>query len=193
MRNRRAISAVVGSVFLIAVAMGTLSYVSYTLDVMGNFSEQMAAEEVRQQAKQEEAYQVETIDVITGDKLGGSIKNSGDIPVEITTLYVDEQDVDDVVRKYTLDAAISPGDTVNIQDLADIDIDPTKGYNMKVVSSRGEVNTFHVNSVSNQNVYMTLTASPTIIPSTFTTTLHYSIVNNMTNGKLSLQRNSINE
>ena len=182
MRTRRAISAVVGTVFLVAVVMGTLSYVSYTLDVMGNFSEQMAVEEVRQLAKQEESYQIETIDVLTGDKLGGSIKNSGDIPVKITTLYVDEQGVDDVVQKYTLDASIAPGQTVDIQSLADIDIDPTKGYNMKVVSSRGAVDTFHVNSVSDQNVYMTLTASPTIIPSTFTTTLHYTIVNNMTNG-----------
>lgn len=182
MKSRRGLSAVVGSVFLIAIVMGTLSYVSYTLDVMGNFSESMAVEEIRQEEKRQESYEVETIDIITGDKLGGTIKNSGDIPVEIATLYIDEQGVDDVVRKYTLDTAIAPGGTIDIQNLVDIDIDPTKGYNMKVISSRGEVDTFYVNSVSDQNVYMTLTASPTIIPSTFTTTLHYTVVNNMTNG-----------
>ena len=182
MKTRRAISAVVGTVFLVAVVMGTLSYVSYSLDVIGNFSEQMAVEEVRQLAKQEEAYQIETIDVLVGDKLGGSIKNSGEIPVQITTLYVDEQDVDDVVRKYTLDATISPGSTVNIQDLVDIDIDPTKGYNMKVVSSRGDVNSFYVNSISNDNVYMNLIPNPSVIPSTFETTLMFTVVNNMSNG-----------
>jgi len=121
-------------------------------------------------------------EIIQAFKLDGVIKNTGEIPVKITTLYIDEQGVNDVVQKYTLDAEIAPGNTVDLASLVDFTMDSAKGYNMKVVSSRGEVNSFYVNSLADENVYMTLTAHPTIVPSTFTSTLLYSIVNNMTNG-----------
>ena len=182
MTSHRGLSAVVGTVFLIAVVIGALSYVSYSLEIMGNFSESLIVEESRQQAKQSEAFEIESIDITDSDQLDGVIKNTGDIPVQLTTLWIDEQDVNDVVQKFTLDAELSPGESVDISSLVDFTMDSTKGYNMKVVSSRGEVNSFYVNSVANQDVYMTLTASSTVIPSTFSTTLLFTVVNNMTNG-----------
>ena len=182
MTAHRGLSAVVGTVFLIAVVMGALSYVTYSLDVMGNFSESLIAEESRQKDKQSEAFQIESIDVTGANKLDGVIKNTGQIPVKLTTLWIDEQDVNDVVQKFTLNKEIAPGDSVDLSSLVDFDMDPTKGYNMKVVSSRGAVNSFYVNSLANENVYMKLTATPTIIPSTFTSTLLFTVVNNMSNG-----------
>lgn len=182
MTSHRGLSAVVGTVFLIAVVMGALSYVSYSLDVMGNFSESLIAEESRQSDKQSEAFEISSIDVTIDSKLDGVIKNTGEIPVKITTLWIDEQGVNDIVQKYTLDAEIAPGNTVNINSLVDFTMDSTKGYNMKVVSSRGEVNSFYVNSLANENIYMILTPSSSVIPSTFSTTLMFTVVNNMSNG-----------
>lgn len=182
MKSHRGLSAVVGTVFLVAVVIGALSYVSYSLDVMGNFSESLIAEESRQKDKQSEAFQIESIDVTAANKLDGVIKNTGEIPIKLTTLWIDEQGVNDVVQKFTLNEEIAPGNSVNVSDLVDFDMDPTKGYNMKVVSSRGEVNSFYVNSLANENVYMSLTATPTVIPSTFTSTLLFTVVNNMSNG-----------
>lgn len=182
MTSHRGLSAVVGTVFLVAVVIGSLSYVSYSLEIMGNFSESLIVEESRQQAKQSEAFEIESIDVTASDQLDGVIKNTGEIPVELTTLWIDEQGVDDVVQKFTLNEELSPGESVDISSMVDFTMDSTKGYNMKVVSSRGEVNSFYVNSLANEDVYMTLTASPSVIPSTFSTTLVYTVVNNMTNG-----------
>ncbi|MGY5147643.1 MAG: LamG-like jellyroll fold domain-containing protein [Candidatus Nitrosopumilus sp. bin_7KS] len=182
MKSHRGLSAVVGTVFLIAVVVGSLSYVSYSLDMMGDFSQSLIVEESRQRDKQSEAFEISSIDVTADDKLDGVIKNTGEIPLQLTTLYIDEQGVNDIVNKTTINETIAPGNSVNIRDLVDVNMDPTKGYNMKIITSRGAVNSFYVNSISDQNIYMTLTAIPTIIPSTFTTTLHYTIVNNMTNG-----------
>jgi len=184
MRSHRGLSAVVGTVFLVAVVLGALSYVSYSLDVMGNFSESLIAEESRQKDKQTEAFEVSTIDVTTANKLDGIVKNTGEIPVELKTLYIDEQGVNDVVQKFTLNEAIAPGNTVNLIDLVDFDIDPTKGYNMKVVSGRGEVNAFFVNSPSTENLQMYISAIPEYVPTSFTTTVLYSVVNNMSNGNV---------
>ncbi len=182
MSTHRGLSAVVGTVFLIAVVMGALSYVTYSLDVMGNFSESLIAEESRQNAKQSEAFEISSIDVTGANKLDGVIKNTGEIPVKITTLWIDEQGVNDVVQKYTIDAEIAPGNTIDLASLIDVPMDSAKGYNMKVVSSRGAVNSFYVNSLADENVYMKLTALPTVIPSTFESTLLFTVVNNMSNG-----------
>ena len=151
MNSHRGLSSIIGAVFLIAILIGALSYISYSLEIMGNFSESLITEESRMKDKQNEAFEITSIDITAANKLDGIIKNTGEIPVKLTTLWIDEQGVNDVVQKFTLDAAIAPGNTVNILDLADYTIDPTKGYNMKVVSSRGVVNSFYVNSPSQEN------------------------------------------
>jgi hypothetical protein len=182
MSSHRGLSAVVGTVFLVAVVIGALSYVSYSMDVLGNFSESLIAEESRQKDKQGEAFEISSIDVTGANKLDGVIKNTGEIPLKITTLWIDEQGVNDVVQKYILDAEIAPGNTVDLSSLVDVDMDSTKGYNMKIVTSRGEVNSFYVNSLADENIYMTLVPSSQVIPSTFSTSLLFTVVNNMSNG-----------
>ncbi|MCV0430090.1 LamG-like jellyroll fold domain-containing protein [Nitrosopumilus sp.] len=182
MTSHRGLSAVVGTVFLVAVVVGALSYVSYSLDVMGNYSQSLIVEESRQRDKQSEAFEISSIDITASDKLDGIIKNTGEIPVKITTLYIDEQGVNDVVQKFDLDAEIAPGNTADLSSLVDFTMDVDKGYNMKVVSSRGEINSFYVNSLADENVYMSLTPNPSVIPSTFESTLLFTVVNNMSNG-----------
>ena len=61
MSSHRGLSAVVGTVFLVAVVIGALSYVSYSMDVLGNFSESLIAEESRQKDKQGEAFEISSI------------------------------------------------------------------------------------------------------------------------------------
>ena len=182
MKSHRGISAVVGSVFLVAVLIGAMSYVTYSLDLLGNFSESLIVEESRQKDKQSEAFEISSIDVTIDSKLDGVVKNTGEIPVKLTTLWIDEQGVNDVVQKFTLDTQIAPGRTVNLSSLVDFTMDSAKGYNMKIVSSRGGVNSFYVNSLANENIYMTLTPSSSVIPSTFSTVLVFTVVNNMSNG-----------
>jgi len=184
MTHHRGLSAVVGTVFLIAIVIGAMSYISYSLDVMGNFSESLISEESRQRDKQDEAFEISSIDITAANKLDGIIKNSGEIPIQLKTLYIDEQGINDVVQKFTLNTSISPGNTVNLKDLVDFDMDATKGYNMKVVSSRGEVNSFYVNSPSQQKLPMYLRTIPEYVPSEFTTTVLFSVVNNMSNNNV---------
>ena len=183
MKSHRGLSAVIGTVFLIAIVVGALSYVSYSLEMMGNFSESLIVEESRQKNKQAESIEIVSID-LTGDKLDGVIKNTGEIPVQLNTLWIDEQGVNDVVQKYILDAQISPGKTINLISLVDVDMYSTKGYNMKVVSSRGDVNSFYVNSASQENIDIKMIAIPETIVTKFDATLLMTVVNNMSNNNI---------
>ena len=149
MRTHRGLSAVIGTVFLIAVVVGALSYISYSVDTMGNFSEQLIAEESRQRDIQEEKFDLITVDIDTvTDKLDATIKNTGEIPLKITTLYLDKLgDNTDVVQKIEIDQTIAPGNSFDfLSESIDVDIEPGEGYSMKLVSSRGETQTFYLNS-----------------------------------------------
>ncbi len=88
MKSHRGLSSVIGAVFLIAIVIGALSYISYSLEIMGNFSEALITEESRLKDKQVEAFQITSVDVATG-KLDVVIKNTGQIPLKIATLYID--------------------------------------------------------------------------------------------------------
>jgi len=181
MTSHRGLSSVVGTVFLIAVVMGSLSYVTYSLDMLGNFSESLIVEESRQNNKQNESFEITSVDV-TDSKLNTVIKNTGEIPLQITNLYIDEQDVDDVVQKITIDKTIAPGSSFDLlTEGIDVDIDPTKGYNLKMSTSRGNAESFFVNSGSVEPLLFNLNAIPKTVSTTFAATLLFTVANNMSN------------
>lgn len=182
MKSHRGISAVVGTVFLIAIVIGALSYVSYSLDILGNFSEQLVAEESRQRNIQNEEFDITSIDVTSLNKLNATIKNTGEIPLKITTLWIDEQGVDDVVQKITIDKTIAPGRTFDFtHENIDIDIDPAKGYNLKMLSSRGQTQSLYINSGSVEPLSMYVHVLPAKVSTGFPATLLFVVTNNMSN------------
>jgi len=89
MKSHRALSSVIGAVFLIAILVGALSYISYSFELMGNFSEVLITEDSRLKEKQNEAFEITSVDFTAANKLDVVIKNTGQIPVKITTLYID--------------------------------------------------------------------------------------------------------
>ncbi len=182
MRKHRGLSTAVGTVFLVAVVIGALSYVTYSMNVLGNFSEYLITEEKRQKDQKTESFEISSLQIDAQSKLDGVVKNTGEIPVKITNLWIEEDGAPDTVKKIPIDRTIAPGKTFNLVDDVDFVMDPLKGYNMKMVTSRGQVQTFAVNSASSGSMWMQLTGVPTTIPSTFETTLFYTVVNNMTNG-----------
>jgi len=182
MNSHRGLASVVGAVFLIAIVIGALSYITYSIGIMGNFSEALITEESRLKDKQSEAFQITSIDFTAANKLDVVIKNTGQIPLKITTLYIDEMGVNDVVNKTTINKTISPGSSFDfLSESIDIDIDPTKGYNLKLITSRGETQTFYLNSASQEPLDIRLIVLPDRIPTGFDTTLIMVVVNNMSN------------
>ena len=63
MRKHSGLSTVVGAVFLVAVVVSSLSYVTYSMNTLGNFSESLITEEKRQKDKQDEAFEILSMDI----------------------------------------------------------------------------------------------------------------------------------
>jgi len=182
MKSHRGLSSVIGAVFLIAIVIGSLSYITYSLEVMGNFSEAIITEESRLKDKQKEAFVITSVDITGADKLDAVIKNTGQIPLKITTLYLDKQGSTDPVLKIPIDVTIAPGRSFNFLDeLIDIDIDDDAAYSMKFITSRGETLTSYLHSAANQSMDITVVAIPDVVASSFSSTIIMTVVNNMTN------------
>ena len=181
MRTHRGLSAVVGTVFLVAVVIGALSYVTYSMNILGNFSESLITEEKRQKDKQGEAFEITSVEITPASKLDGIITNTGQIPLEIKSLWIEEVGAANSVKKFDIGTTIAPGNQLDLIDSVDFDMDAAKGYAMKVVSGRGEVQTFYVNSVGSNSLYLTSRTIPEVVSTEFDTTVLFTVTNNSTN------------
>jgi|CXWL01.1.fsa_nt_gi hypothetical protein len=184
MRKHRGLSAVIGTVFLVAVVVSSLSYVTYSMNVLGNFSESLITEEKRQKDKQGEEFEITSVDITPTNKLDGVVKNTGQIPLEIKSLWIEEIGAPESVKKFDIGATIAPGNQLDLINSVDFDMDTTKGYAMKMVSGRGHVQSFYVNSPSSQSLMLNIHAIPEFVPSEFTTTVLFTVVNNMSNNNI---------
>ena len=184
MRKHNGLSTVVGMVFLAAVVVSSLSYVTYSMNVLGNFSESLIAEESRQKDQQNEQMEIVSVDITSANKLDAIVKNSGKVPLKVTTLWIEEQGVNDSVKKINVNQTIYPGNTINLYPTVDFDMDPIKGYNMKLVTARGDVQPFYVNSPSSQTLLLNIHTLPKYVPSEFTTTILFTVVNNMSSNNV---------
>jgi len=180
MKSHRGLSSAVGAVFLIIVLTTGMTYVATSINTIGDFSEQVIVQDTQRMEKEKESFEITFIDIKSG-KLEGVIQNTGQVPLKITKLWIDEKGIPDEVQKISVDAAAGIGDTINLIDFIDYNMDPLKGYNMKFVTSRGEVQSYFVNSSDEIKLHTQLNALPETIPIGFDTIILFTVTNNSTN------------
>jgi len=118
-----------------------------------------------------------------------TISNSGDIPVKLTRLWVENTtDSSWPTSKFNLNVPISSGGSVmNIgQGLGLVALD-TQSYKIKLVTERGNTQQVFVNSVGSESLYLNLRATPTLIPTGFSSKIALEVVNTGTQTLLNLQ------
>jgi len=180
MKSHRGLSSAVGAVFLIIVLTTGMTYVATSINTIGDFSEQVIVQDTHRMAKEKEAFEITFIGIKDG-KLDGVIQNTGQIPLKISKLWIDEKGINDEVQKINVDAVIAIGDTINLSDYnIEYPMYPDKGYNMKFVTSRGEVQSYFVNSSDEIRLHTQFNALPQTVAKGFETTLLYTVYNNAT-------------
>ncbi|MCV0411637.1 LamG-like jellyroll fold domain-containing protein [Nitrosarchaeum sp.] len=180
MKTHKGLSAIIGTVFLVAIVIGALSYVTYSMNILSDFSESLITEEKRQSDKQSEKFDITSVEITPANKLDGVISNTGQIPVKIKTLWIEEAGSPDTVKKFDIGEIISPGNKLDLLNSIDFDIDSTKAYTMKIISDRGTTQTFYVNSVGTSSLYMNTRTIPPTISNSFDATILMTVTNNAT-------------
>ncbi|MCV0411557.1 LamG-like jellyroll fold domain-containing protein [Nitrosarchaeum sp.] len=151
------------------------------MNILSDFSESLITEEKRQKEKQTEAFEITSVEITPLDKLDGVVTNTGQVPLGVKTLWIEETGTPDSVRKFDIGEIIAPGNQVNLLDIVDFDMDSTKGYTMKMISDRGTIKTFYVNSVGSSSLYVTARSIPPTISNSFDATILMRVTNNSTN------------
>ena len=181
--NRRGISTVVGAVFFIIIFTTAISFVTYDMNLINNFTSAFVTKSQSDADANHEEFSV-TKATIDKNKFNITIQNSGNIPISINRLWVqNKSDITWGTSKYDIGQTVYPGNSLgSIGQNIPLYAKSTQGYDIKLVTARGNEKEFFVNSASQAPLYLQLFALPSSGPNNFNTTLLLGVTNNMTNG-----------
>ncbi|MHA7733890.1 LamG-like jellyroll fold domain-containing protein [Nitrosopumilus sp. S6] len=179
MKERRALSTVVGGVFFLIVIMTAASYLTYSMGLFDTFSQTVFVIDQEREDRQKETFEISNI-LIENKKFNLTVENTGELPIKLSRLWVENTTGTDQVYKYDLDYVVSTGSTItNIGQNLGLTALDSQTYKMKLVTDRGSTKEFLVNS-ANESLLLQLFALPEEVPTDFKTTLLLSVTNNAT-------------
>ncbi|MCV0372583.1 MAG: LamG domain-containing protein [Nitrosarchaeum sp.] len=180
MKNRRALSTLVGAVFFIIAASSTVAYVSYSMNVIDSFSQSVIIKESVDEARNSESFEI-TDAIISNNKFDLTVQNTGKLPVKLTKLWVENTtDTTWNATRFIIDQTIPPSGSVSGigQSISLYAVD-TQAYSISLISERGNSKTFSFNSVPDQSISINLHAAPENIANGFSTTLFMTVTNDL--------------
>ena len=170
-----------GAVFAIIAFTTTIGYITYSMNVLDNFSQVTLSKNQEVADRDKEQFDV-TGFAITNNKFNITVQDTGNLPVKFTRLWVENKTITDWVSKFDISKSVSPGATLtNIGQDIQLNVLTTKSYDVKLVTERGNVKEFTVNSASLQPLDLKIYVLPGVINTGFATTVLFTVTNNMTN------------
>jgi len=190
-KKRRGIGSVVGIVFALIAITTTLSFASYNMDVLNKFNQVIMVQYEQSIDQLVEEFDIVSVEITSDKKFNIDVQNTGKIPINLARLWVREDITgpDPIISKYNINKSVYPG--VIITDIGE-ELDPpliydsNKSYKMKLSTERGNTKEFFINSANEESLYMTLQATPAMVPRGFSTTVTYKVVNNMSSNNILL-------
>jgi len=183
--KRRALSTVIGVLFFVIVMASTISYVGYSMDLIGNLAEAVTVKQDQNFNRQNEEFKI-TDARVDFNEFNLTVKNTGTIPINITRMWA--QNITDSSwnqTKYQLNQIVSPGGLVsNIGQGTGLVALDSESYGLKLVTERGNSLLTQVLSGSNHSFEMTLFHSPASPLTNQNVTLLFSVKNNLTDGSI---------
>lgn len=187
--KRRALSTIVGAVFFVIVMASTISYVAYSMNLIDDLARSVDVKQDENLNKQNEEFKVMGTTVDGNNKFNITVQNSGNIPIKITRLYVENTtDSNWNPTKYEINTEIAPGEQKHsIASNLSLDYVDSESYLFSFLTERGNTEKFAINSGGNQPLYTDLFALPNTVPTGFNTVFLYTVVNNSTGQLLNIQ------
>jgi len=183
--KRRGLSTVVGAVFFVVVMSSTISYVTYSMNLIGNLAESITITQVQDQNRQNEEFKISHVHV-DNNEFNLTVTNTGTIPINITRMWA--QNMTDPLWNQTnhkLNELVSPGGSVsNIGVGTGLVALNSESYDLQLVTERGNSINTQILSVSGQPLEMILFSNSNSPLSDQEVTLLYAVKNNLTEGSV---------
>lgn len=174
--------------FVIAIIATAITYTAFSMEQITELAETIEAKQVVDFQQTTESFEIVKVRN-DNNQFNMTVTNTGDIPVHLTRLWVENTtDSSWPVSKFDLDLAIGPGDTVkNIGQNIGLTALDTQSYYAQLISERGNQKQMFLNSVGDSPLFLRLTATPAVMPTTFSTTVTLEVINTGTQQLLNLQ------
>jgi len=180
MKSRRGIGSVVGTVFAILALSTTVGYITYSMNVLDKYNQSILTTNQNAIDRSKEQIQITKV-TIDNNRFNITAVNTGNIPIHLTRLWATNTTDPTKVFRYNINynlTTVTPQSKIG-QSLSLI-ARTNQAYDIKLISERGNVKEFTVNSVSTAPLNIQFIALPSYIPSGFTTTLVMLVTNNGT-------------
>ena len=189
LKNRRALSAVIGGVFMLIMMSTSITYTAVSMNQVAELAEEVSEKQVLDYEQTTEEFEIVKVS-IDNNQFNMTVKNTGDIPVHLTRFWVENTTSDStwLPGKYEMDIDIGSGQTVkNIGQNIGLTALDTESYQMDLISKRGNSEKVFLNAVGEESNYVKLRAIPSTVAPGFSTTLILEVVNTGTTQLLNLQ------
>jgi len=187
MKSRRGLSSVVGMVFAIIAIVTTVGYVTFSLNVLDSFNQSVLAKNQMLIDAGKENFQIYSAQITNG-KFNVAISNTGNLPINITRMWVQNTttNVVDWTNSYNChNCIVSPGSILkNIGQNMPVGANLGYTYNLKLVTSRGNSIQFSMGSPGVKPLFLQLQIIPNSVSSYNNATLLLGVTNNLTSSNL---------
>jgi len=191
MRSRKGLSTVVGMVFALIALATSIGYITYSMNILDQYNQVVIAKNQQTIDNGRENFQLYAT-TIKNNRFNVTVINTGNLPINITRMWVQNYSVADSVNYYTINSLVSPGATmINIGQSIPLSVNPASNgyYNIKLVTTRGNSLQFNMGSPGTKPLYMQMIINPPQITSSSgppyqNATILYQVTNNSTSNNL---------
>ena len=177
---------------MIIVITTAITYTTFSMNQITQLAETIQIKQNDDFKRTTESFDVVNIS-IDNNQFNMTVKNTGDLPIHLNRLWVENTtDSSWPISKYDIDYSLAPGNTTtNIGQDIGLSVLDTQSYYAQLISDRGNQNQVFVNSVGESPLFLRLTATPAVMPTTFQTTVTLEVINTGNTQLLNLQPNMI--
>jgi len=181
-KYRRGLSSVVGMIFLVVVLSSVLGYFTFGIHLVEQVNDQVISKGIESADKSNENFEITNVRIDAG-KFNLTIQNTGEIPINITRLWINNMtDNSWPLQNFTLNTIVTPKQIItNVGQNTPLYALDSQAYSMKLITQRGNSKVISINSPNQEKLDLKLIALPETVSDKFRTTLMLTVTNNMTN------------
>lgn len=185
MKKRRGLSSVIGMIFLVIVLSSVIGYFTYGINLIEKVSDEVAIKGIQSIDKSKENFEVVNIGITDG-KFDLTIKNTGQLPINFTRLWVNNM-TDPLwsLKNFTLNEISAPGQiSYNVGQNLELHALESQSYDLRLVTERGNLFNVQITSPQDEALEMNLFSTSKSVVTGQNVTLWFGVTNNVTDGSV---------
>ena len=185
MKYRRGISSIIGMIFLIVILSSVIGYFTYAIDLVEQVNDQVIMKGIERFDQFKENFEVTNIRIDDG-KFNLTIKNTGQLPINFTRLWVNNvTDNSWPLQNFTINKVSSPGQVLNnVGQNLNLYALESQSYTLRLVTERGNTFNVQISSPQDKALEMNLFTVPRSVLTGHDVTIWYGVTNNLTDGSI---------